>query len=289
MSGASPASSPDEAPKVYEEKPLASWAEFRKTIADLEGGFAHFDTRIGSSQRNQIVYRGQRCAKWALTTTLERETSRHFTVLTYLDCATRYHSEIESITGRAWALPSEDETAEVLDAALPGVHVNSPAYAYLVYLRHHGFPSPLLDWSRSPYVAAYFAFESANPSSNDRVAIYAYIDSRFGTRVGFASAATVSLLAPNVVTDRRHFMQQALYTWCLRRNDAIGDFDIFSHHQVLANVSDRQDILVRITLPASEKRAALRDLQSHNINHYTLFGTEDALAKTLATRAFLLD
>src|SRR5579871_975887 len=33
-----------------------------------------------------------------------------------------------------------------------------PGYDYMAYLRHHGFPSPLLDWTRSPYVAAFFAF-----------------------------------------------------------------------------------------------------------------------------------
>jgi FRG domain len=33
-----------------------------------------------------------------------------------------------------------------------------PAYDLLIYTRHHGFPSPLLDWTRSAYIAAFFTF-----------------------------------------------------------------------------------------------------------------------------------
>lgn len=40
----------------------------------------------------------------------------------------------------------------------PGSTSCSSSYGFMTRLRHHGFPSPLLDWPQSPYIAAFFAF-----------------------------------------------------------------------------------------------------------------------------------
>jgi hypothetical protein len=52
------------------------------------------------------------------------------------------------------------------------------SFGYLVHLRHYGFPSPLLDWSRSAYKAAFFAFQ--NPSEGEYVSIYALKRNKYG-------------------------------------------------------------------------------------------------------------
>ena len=167
----------------------------------------------------------------------------------------------------------------------PLMRVYPPGYPYLVYLRHHGFPSPLLDWSTSPYVAAYFAYYEKTDFK--RVAVYAYVETTGRGKGMVGGTPRLTALGPYVTTDQRHFAQKSWYTVATRYDDSKGHL-FCSHDAVFEKGTTGQDILWKITMPGKSRLEALRELGDYNIDHFTLFQTEDALVKALAIREFEL-
>ncbi|HEY5113690.1 MAG TPA: FRG domain-containing protein, partial [Coriobacteriia bacterium] len=147
-----------------------------------------------------------------------------------------------------------------------------------------GFPSPLLDWTQSPFVAAYFAFYEI-PTGTDRVVVNAYVEAPHGAKLASIAEPTIYKTSATATTDRRHFMQQAVYTVAAEQVDG-NRMQFCPHARVFERDHPAQDLLYRITLPATERRAALRDLARSNINHFTLFQDEDALVRSLAMKTF---
>ena len=47
---------------------------------------------------------------------------------------------------------------------------------------------------------------------------------------------------------------------------------------------DTQDRLLKFTIPATERKKVLQILDSHNLNAFSLFQTEETLLNTIAVR-----
>lgn len=274
---------------------LDNWAEFKSTIEDIRKKHGYHEYTIGDNQsikhKNTVLFRGQQCAEWSLKTTLERKTDKSYTVSRYLSQSTRLVHELESFTGSKWGIddfPELEKEIEDKQDKLFGPYL--PRKDYLIYLRHHGYPSPLLDWSESPYIAAYFAMSDPVKceAPEHRSAIYAYIDNIDSGRSFAGGTPMIKLIGPFVSTHKRHFAQKAQYTIAVKWSDKLNSFIFCSHHEVFDNPNKfpNQDLLIKITIPVSDRNSAMRELDDYNINHFTLFQTEDALIKKLSIDHF---
>ena len=256
---------------------LKSWSEFSEQIKKIREEFGLY--KLGPYvQRNLILFRGQSNSEWNLETTLERYSDVVWDVRTYCRLALRCAPQIESFTNKSWKIPSYAELDEELDQNFDEILPHIPFYDFYVYLRHHGFPSPLLDWSISPYIAAFFAF--ADSSKADKVAIFAYIERPKGAKLGSIGEPKIMVLGPYTRSHQRHFLQQSSYTICTQPIQK--DHKIVCHEKVFETENPEQDVLIKINIPFGDKIEALSELYDHNINAFSLFQSENSLMETLA-------
>jgi hypothetical protein len=229
---------------------------------------------------SQLLFRGQSDSEWDLSTTLERYVGE-MSIVNYYRLVARVRFEIQNYSNKEWNVP---DIPEILQWSRNYDEFSSdqlPAYSYLVHLRHHGFPSPLLDWSDSPYVAAYFAL--AKKSGSAKAAIFIYAD-----RIGLVKSvwqenARIFKLGHYVSAHRRHFRQRSFYTYCTKWQAGDGGRFV-SHRNVLESKKPNQDVIWKLIIPVTERIKILSRLDRFNLNAFSLFDSEDSLMETLAFR-----
>ena len=135
-----------------EYSPAVTWADFQKWVTNLDDDWS---------------FRGHNIANWRLEATLERATTQ----LVAATVGTTLHLSQQR-------LRPGDHEREILLEFQRGAHQHlfaTPAddelVDWLALMQHYGAPTRLLDWTRSPYVALYFALEK--PQTKERSALWA--------------------------------------------------------------------------------------------------------------------
>ena len=276
-----------------QEFKITKWSEFEATLYQHVLSPHKRGQKIKATSSPQPLFRGLGNSQWGLQTTLERShplecSSEHVSFLKYMRNALASKPIIESLTGKRWEeVPDFGQFSKLFekhlkqDGWLNTFFNRVPVFEYLTYLRHHGFPSPFLDWTSSPYVAALFAFDAIQKDT-EYVAVNALVRDHMQTA---SSAQHLFVIGPYMRTHPRHHLQQSQYTMCVKL--AENDYSFCRHDEAFVGIGAVRAKLIRILISADQRILALKNLDLMNINPFSVYGSEESLMRTIAQRQFL--
>ena len=244
-------------PNIYVEE-LNSWDSFK----NITSGF------LGADRRSSFLFRGQREVNWPLAPTFDRW-------LPNVQRSARDELEDSLLENFRIECRADVTLKELLDDEI----------ATLALAQHFGLPTRLLDWSASPYVAAFFAFEklvdNARNLMNDRddnqgpVIIWALDKESYIWKKNRG----VEIVDPPSWHNERLRNQDGKFT--------LSRTPFQSLQEYVAQYPDEKNALTAFAIPSREARDAMADLELMGINHSSLFPGRDGWSQAAKMKTIL--
>ena len=214
-----------------------------------------------------------------------------------LKCSLSRHIEVSKICQQAWDLQEKrirrifERKSHLFLADVP----QNDEIEWLALMQHHGAPTRLLDFTWSPYVAAFFALERATADAAvwaiNLPLLWQIHDTHKIDRVhvGDADPRDAEAFEKYYLPNRHAFVWQGdSFRMPQRVVAQSGTFLVSSHlgmtvEEILARYPGEGELLVQFVLNSQKVRAeAMASLYSMNITQATLFPGLDGLARSMA-------
>jgi len=178
-----------------------------ETISDYKEEILKFKSELDEGR--ELLFRGQSNYSWEIRSSLERHGIETIACEKYYSLIDRYKPLINPFIEKRYerklteaGYPFDFKEYEKGSWTLPEME-------YLAYLRHHDFPTPLIDLSMSCFIALFFACEDFNQETKIEGKVFLYSPPRI--RIGGNDVPDLRKIGRYVEAGKRHFAQQSQY------------------------------------------------------------------------------
>jgi hypothetical protein len=247
-----------------------NWGEFRSWVD-------------ADRQVLPVYWRGQKDPSWPLASSFERQMLRlngglESTASNVYPYDGRFDREGKKIWESGFYAAVRDRYLDAFKRASSGLRGSSPAVIdtdqWWSLGRHHGLVTPLLDWTESPYIAAFFPLtellREMAAGSGISFAGRAFALYRLFHNQGLEGDG-LRVVRPLVDELGRMHGQRGLFTWL--------DSENFFELQGFCDHTGRGDLLTMFIISDQAILEGLRDLKAHGIDRRLLFPDLDGAAE----------